>query len=74
MVEAEAAHFAAEPGSAAPEPSAALTLDNDFELSFRDALNEEPQAPAVEPAAVLQPAEPAPVVAAPVPPVAAAPV
>lgn len=74
MVEAEAAHFAAESEPVAPEPSAALTLDDDFELSFRDALNEEPQAPAVETAAVLQPAEPAPVVAAPVPPVAAAPV
>ncbi|TGQ17355.1 MULTISPECIES: SPOR domain-containing protein [unclassified Mesorhizobium] len=72
--EAEAAHFAAEPEPVAPGPSAALTLDDDFELSFRDALNEEPQAPAVEPAAVLQPAAPAPVVAAPVPPVAAAPV
>ncbi|UCI23447.1 SPOR domain-containing protein [Mesorhizobium sp. B2-8-5] len=71
MVEAatEMAHFAAEPEFAAPEPAAALTLDDDFELSFRDALNEEPQAPAVEPAAAV---EPAPVVAAPVPPVAAA--
>ncbi|RAZ77275.1 SPOR domain-containing protein [Mesorhizobium atlanticum] len=73
MVEAEAAHFAAEPEPAAPEPSAALTLDDDFELSFRDALNEEPQAPA-EPPAALQPAAPAPVIAAPVPSVAAAPV
>ncbi|TPK97933.1 MULTISPECIES: SPOR domain-containing protein [unclassified Mesorhizobium] len=75
MVEAptETAHFAAEPEFAAPEPAAALTLDDDFELSFRDALNEEPQAPAVDPAAALQPAavEPTPVVAAPVPPVAA---
>ncbi|RWM08178.1 MAG: hypothetical protein EOR72_28840, partial [Mesorhizobium sp.] len=51
MVEAEAAHFAAEPEPVAPEPSAALTLDEDLELSFRDALNEEPQASAVEPAA-----------------------
>jgi hypothetical protein len=80
MVEApiEATHFAAEPEFPAPEPAAALTLDDDFELSFRDALNEEPQAPAVEPAALqlaaAEPAaaEPAPVVAAPVPPVAAA--
>ncbi|TPJ29391.1 SPOR domain-containing protein [Mesorhizobium sp. B2-7-2] len=70
---AETAHFAAEPELAAPEPAAALTLDDDFELSFRDALNEEPQAPAVEPVAALQPtvAEAAPVVAAPVPPSAA---
>jgi hypothetical protein len=84
----EAAHFAAEPEPVAPEPvapepSAALTLEDDFELSFRDALNEEPQARAVEPAAAVQPAvepaaavqpavaEVAPVVAAPVPPVAA---
>ncbi|MEI9401196.1 SPOR domain-containing protein [Mesorhizobium argentiipisi] len=68
----ETAHFAAEPEPVAPEPSNALTLDDDFELSFRDALNEEPQAPAVEPVAALQPtvAE-GPVVAAPVPPVAA---
>ena len=75
MVEApvDTAHFAAEPELAAPEPAAALALEDDFELSFRDALNEEPQAPAVEPAAALQPtvAEPTPVVAAPVPPVAA---
>lgn len=75
MVEApvEVAHFAAEPEPVAPEPSAALTLDDDFELSFRDALNEEPQTPAVEPAAALRQAAavPAPVVAAPVPSVAA---
>ncbi|MDX8459857.1 SPOR domain-containing protein [Mesorhizobium humile] len=75
MVEAptEPAHFAAEPEFPAPEPAAALTLDDDFELSFRDALNEEPQAPVVEPAARSQPVavEPAPTVAAPVPPVAA---
>ncbi|SFO87339.1 Sporulation related domain-containing protein [Mesorhizobium sp. NFR06] len=75
MVEApvETAHFAAEPEFVAPEYAAALSLEDDFELSFRDALNEEPQAPAVEPAAASQPtvAEPAPVVAAPVPPVAA---
>ncbi|MBZ9817897.1 SPOR domain-containing protein [Mesorhizobium sp. CA4] len=69
----ETAHFAAEPEPVAPEPSNELTLDDDFELSFRDALNEEPQAPAVEPVAALQPTvtEAAPVVAAPVPPVAA---
>ncbi|MDG4874421.1 SPOR domain-containing protein [Mesorhizobium sp. WSM4935] len=69
----ETAQFVAEPESVAPEPSAALTLEDDFEVSFRDALNEEPQAPAVEPAAALHPAavEPAPVVAAPVAPVAA---
>ncbi|MGX5801956.1 SPOR domain-containing protein [Bradyrhizobium sp. Arg314] len=78
MVEASTgtAHFAAEPEPelVASDPAAALTLEDDFELSFRDALNEEPQAPAVEPAAVLQPAmvERAPVVAAPVPLVAAA--
>ncbi|RUU53952.1 SPOR domain-containing protein, partial [Mesorhizobium sp. M2C.T.Ca.TU.009.01.2.1] len=68
----EAANFAAEPELAASEP-AALSLEDDFELSFRDALNEEPQAPVVEPVAAPQPAvvEPAPVVAAPVPPVAA---
>ncbi|MBZ9846413.1 SPOR domain-containing protein [Mesorhizobium sp. CA14] len=72
----ETAHFAAEPEPVAPEPSNAATLDDDFELSFRDALNDEPQAPAVEPVATLQPtvAEAAPVVAASVPPVAAAPV
>jgi hypothetical protein len=74
MIEApiETAHFAAEPELPAPEPAAALTLDDDFELSFRDALNEEPQAPVAEPAARSQPVavEPAPV-AAPVPPVAA---
>ncbi|MBZ9733702.1 SPOR domain-containing protein [Mesorhizobium sp. CA18] len=72
-VEAPAETAAAEPELAAPEPAAALTLDDDFELSFRDALNEEPQAPAVEPVAALQPtvAEAAPVVAAPVPPSAA---
>ncbi|OHV68098.1 hypothetical protein LCM4577_24380 [Mesorhizobium sp. LCM 4577] len=69
----ETAHFTAEPEFAAPEPTAALTLEDDFELSFRDALNEEPQVPVVEPVAAPQPAvvEPAPVVAAPVPPVAA---
>ncbi|CDX58686.1 Sporulation domain-containing protein [Mesorhizobium plurifarium] len=75
MVEAqvETAHFTAEPEFAAPEHAAALTLEDDFELSFRDALNEEPQVPVVEPVAAPQPAvvEPAPVVAAPVPPVAA---
>ncbi|TPI15802.1 SPOR domain-containing protein [Mesorhizobium sp. B4-1-3] len=75
MVEAqvETTNFAAEPEFAAPEPTAALTLEDDFELSFRDALNEEPQAPAVEPVAAVQPAavEPAPVIAAAVPPVAA---
>ncbi|MBZ9760268.1 SPOR domain-containing protein [Mesorhizobium sp. CA8] len=72
----ETTQFAAEPEPVAPEPSNELTLDDDFELSFRDALNEEPQAPAVEPVAALQPtvAEAAPVVAAPVPPVVAAPV
>ena len=76
---AEAAHFSAEPEHAAAEPEYAaaeplyaLTLDDDFELSFRDALNEEPKAPAVEPVAVAPAvAQPAPVVAAPVPPVAA---
>ena len=68
----ETGRFAAEPELAASQPAAALTLDDDFELSFRDALNEGPQAPAVEPAAALPPvaAEPPPV-AAPVPPVAA---
>ncbi|MDX8532485.1 SPOR domain-containing protein [Mesorhizobium sp. VK25A] len=69
----EATHFAAEPEFAASEPTAALSLEDDFELSFRDALNDEPQAPVVEPVAAPQPAavEPAPAVAAPVPPVAA---
>ncbi|BCM20109.1 SPOR domain-containing protein [Mesorhizobium sp. J8] len=75
MVEAEVetTRFAAEPEFTAPEPAAALTLEDDFELSFRDALNEEPQAPAVEPVASVQPAavEPAPAIAAPEPPVAA---
>ncbi|MBN9548061.1 MAG: SPOR domain-containing protein [Alphaproteobacteria bacterium] len=74
MVEApvEAAYFAAEPP--ASEPAAGFSLEDDFELSFREALNEEPQVPAVEPAAALRSAmvEPAPVVAVPVPPVAAA--
>lgn len=69
----ETAHFAAEPEVPTPEPAAALPLDDDFELSFRDALNEEPQAPAAAPAVRLQPAAvgPAPTVAVPVPPVAA---
>ena len=69
----ETAHFAAEPDHAAPEPLVAQSLEDDFELSFRDALHEEPQAPAVEPAAASQPAAtaPVPVVAAAVPPVAA---
>ncbi|MGX8013549.1 SPOR domain-containing protein [Mesorhizobium sp. ORM8.1] len=55
------------------EPVAAQSLDDDFELNFRDALNEEPQAPAVEPVAAARPylIQPAPVAAAPVPPVAA---
>ena len=68
---AEPARFATEP--AAPEPLGALSLEDDFELNFREALNEEPQAPAVEPAAALRPAmvETVPVVSAPVPPVAA---
>jgi hypothetical protein len=71
-VPVEAAHFAAEPP--AFEPTAGFSLEDDFELSFREALNEEPQVPADEPAAALRPAlvEPAPVVAVPVPPVAAA--
>jgi len=63
----ETAHFAAEPDLAAPEPVVSPSLDDDFELSFRNALNEEPQAPAVEQVAALQAAaKPAPVVAVPV--------
>ncbi|WP_027167256.1 SPOR domain-containing protein [Mesorhizobium sp. WSM3224] len=72
MAPIETEHLAVEPELAEPDLAAALSLDDDFELSFRDALGEEPQAPAVESSAVRAAAvEPAPVVAAPVPPVAA---
>ncbi|MBW8910035.1 MAG: SPOR domain-containing protein, partial [Mesorhizobium sp.] len=69
---AEVQHFAVESEPHYAEPVAAQSLDDDFELSFRDALNEEPQAPA-EPVAAARPylIQPAPVAAAPVPPVAA---
>ncbi|TPN88550.1 SPOR domain-containing protein [Mesorhizobium sp. CU2] len=68
----EAAHFAAEPDHVAAEPLYAQSLHDDFELSFRDALDEH-DAPAVEPVAVApQPvAQPASAVAAPIAPVEA---
>ncbi|MDX8449272.1 SPOR domain-containing protein [Mesorhizobium captivum] len=46
----EAAHFAADPEPAIdPEPVADQVFEDDFELSFRDALAEEPEAPSVDP-------------------------
>ncbi|KUM27881.1 sporulation protein [Mesorhizobium loti] len=47
---AEAAYFAADPEPVADHEAAAdQVVEDDFELSFRDALAEEPEAPAVEP-------------------------
>lgn len=62
-------HFAPEP-IADPEPVAEQAFDDDFELSFRDALTEEPEAPSVEPVAAFEPSFAEPLAAAAIPAIA----